>query len=293
MTNDKAQITNTASRVMFYVALEQYHPVHSRLINDELALQMLPVRMQRLVKILGFKPLRNAFLNLIERSSPGMPAGFIRKRYIDDQLIQGLQDGIEQVVILGSGLDTRPYRLPQLASSLVYELDYPQTISYKERRLQQHFGAVPEHVRLVPIDFNIQNLLEVLDGYGYSKDQKSFFIWEGVTQYISEPVVRRVFEFLQQAKSGSCIVFTYILKDFMDGDNSFGLDKLYQQTRVKKQLWQFGLHPEDVAPFLEPFGWKELEQVGEAEYRQHYLIPSGRQDMVMEIERAVFAEKIV
>jgi methyltransferase (TIGR00027 family) len=154
-----------------------------------------------------------------------------------------LHGGFDNVVILGSGLDTRAYRLTQLATSLVYKLDFPQTITYKERRLRQLYKDVPANIRLVPIDFNTQNLAEVLDGYDYSKDQKSFFIWEGVTQYISVPVVRDVFEFLQQAKSGSCIVFTYILKDFIDGVNSFGQDELYQQTRVEKQLWQFGLHP--------------------------------------------------
>jgi methyltransferase (TIGR00027 family) len=236
-------IAKYSKQVMFYVALEQYQPMHFRLIHDELARQMRPNQLQVLVKILGFKPLSRAFLNMIERTSPGMPAGFIRKRYIDDMLMDRFQDGFDNVVILGPGLDTRVYRLTPLATSLVYKLDFPQTITYKERRLRQLYKDVPANVRLVPIDFNTQNLVEVLDGYGYSKDQKSFFIWEGVTQYISVPAVRDVFEFLQQAKSVSCIVFTYILKDFIDGVNSFGLDELYQQTRVEKGLWQFGLHP--------------------------------------------------
>jgi methyltransferase (TIGR00027 family) len=292
MENKSTSVAFTAYRVSFYVALEQYQPAESRLIHDNLAGQLLPDNLRLVLTTLGIKPLRRVYINLIDRNSPGMRCGFIRKRYIDDILIEALLHGIQNVIILGSGLDTRAYRLPQLSALPVYEVDLPETIIYKKKRLQQIYGAIPSHVRLVPIDFNCQNISEVLEGNGYSKDQKSFFIWEGVTQYISDSAVYNVFEFLQQAKSDSCIVFTYILKDFINGVNSFGLKKLYNQTRVEKQLWQFGLHPSQVVPFLNEFGWNEIEQVGTEEYRKRYLIPLGRTDTIMEIERSVFAKKV-
>jgi methyltransferase (TIGR00027 family) len=220
-----------------------------------------------------------------------MRSGFCRKRYIDDKLIEALGSGIDTVVILGSGLDTRAYRIPQLSTLPVYEVDLPQTIAYKERKLRQLYGSVPPHVRLIPIDFDRQTLEDVLKSHGYSLDRKSFFIWEGVTQYISETAVRTVFEFLAKVRPGSRIVFTYIVKDFIDGERTYGLERLYQQTRVKKQIWQFGLHPSQVAAFIGEYSWKELEHVGADEYRQRYLDPMGRTDAVMEIERMVYADK--
>jgi methyltransferase (TIGR00027 family) len=294
MKNGSSPLTFTASRVMFHVALEQYQPDKHRLLQDDLARQMLPGRLKLLVGILGYKPLRQAFLNLVERGSPGMRCGiFSRKRYIDEKLIEALDRDIETVVILGSGLDTRAYRIPQLSTLPVYEVDLPQTIAFKERKLQQLYGSVPPHVSLAPIDFDHQKLEDVLPNHGYSPGQRSFFIWEGVTQYISEPAVRAVFGFLSKASLGSRIVFTYIVKDFLEGDRTYGLEKMYQQTRVESQLWQFGLRPSQVPAFISEYAWKEIEQVGADEYRQRYLKPAGRTDAVMEIERMVFADKAV
>ncbi len=291
MKKVQAPVSHTAFRVMFYVALEQYQPDEHRLIHDDIAHKMLTGRLKLLVRIFGFKPIRQGFLGLIERGFPGTRVGFCRKRYIDDKLIEAMDTGIDTVVILGSGLDTRAYRFPQLSTLLVYEVDLPQMIAYKERKLRQLYGAVPPHVRLVPMDFDRQMLGEVLKNDDFSVDQKSFVIWEGVTQYISEAAVRTVFEFLAKVRPGSRIIFTYILKDFMDGERTYGLERLYQQTRVKRQMWQFGLQPSQVAAFMGEYSWKELEQVGADEYRQRYLLPVGRTDAVMEIERSVYAEK--
>ncbi|HSF82604.1 MAG TPA: SAM-dependent methyltransferase [Anaerolineales bacterium] len=291
MDKETTPIAYTAFRVMFHVALEQYEPEEHRLIHDDLARQMLPGGLKVLTSIFGFKPLRRGFLRLIEQSSPGMRGGFCRKRYIDDKLVEALDSGIDAVVILGAGLDTRAYRMPQLATLSIYEVDLPQTIDYKRRKLQELYGSVPAHVRLIPIDFDRERLESVLSSHGYSPDQKSFFIWEGVTQYISEAAVHTVFEFLAKARPGSCIVFTYILKDFIDGERIYGQERLYQLTRVKQQLWQFGLHPSQISTFLGKYSWKDCEQVGANEYRQRYLHPLGRTEAVMEIERAVYAVK--
>lgn len=291
MDDELAPIAYTAYRVMFHVALEQYQPKEHRLIHDELARQMLPGRLKLLVSLFGFKPLRQGFLSLIERGFPGTRAGFCRKRYIDDKLVEALGRGFDTVLILGSGLDTRAYRLPQLSTLPVYEVDLPQTIAYKERKLRQLYGSVPPRVMLIPMDFDRQTLEDVLERHGYSLNQRSFFIWEGVTQYLSETTVRTVLAFLSRVSPGSRIVFTYIAKDFIDGERTYGLDRLYQQTRTKKQMWQFGLQPSQVAAFIGEYSWRELEQVGAKEYRQRYLDPIGRTDAVMEIERTVYAEK--
>jgi methyltransferase (TIGR00027 family) len=288
MKNEQAPITFTAYRVMFHIALEQYQPYEKRLIHDDLAREMLPGRLKLLLSIFGFKPLRQGFLSLIERGFPGARGGLCRKRYIDDRLVEALDSGVDSVVILGSGLDTRAYRFPELKSLQVYEVDLPQTIAYKESKLKQLYGAVPSHVRLIPMDFDRQALEDTLKSKGYSPVRKNFFIWEGVTQYISESAVRGVFEFLARAKLGSRIVFTYIIRDFVDGINTYGLESLYRQTR---SVFRFGLQPSQVAGFIGEYGWREIEQVGADEYRQRYLEPMGRMESVMEIERMVFAEK--
>jgi methyltransferase (TIGR00027 family) len=144
----------------------------------------------------------------------------------------------------------------------------------------------------VPIDLSCQELASVLPTYGYQKEHKSFFIWEAVTQYLPETAVRKTFDFLAQVPVGSRMVFTYIRQDFIDGTALYGLETLYQGFRVKEQWWHFGFVPEQLAAFLQEYSWKELEQVGSQEYTARYLKPCGRSIPVMEIERAVYAEKV-
>lgn len=290
MKDRQNSIAFTAFRVTFHVALEQYEPDERKLIHDDLARQMLPGRLRLLLSVFSFRPIRQVFLNQIEKGFPGTRANLCRKHYIDDRLVESLGGDTDALVILGAGMDTRAYRIPQLSTIPVYEVDLPQTIAYKESRLRQIYGSVPPHIRLIPIDFDKQALEDVLKSHGYLPDQKGFFIWEGVMQYLSETSVRATFVFLSKVAPGSRIVFTYIAKDFIDGERSYGLERLYQQTR---SLWRFGLQPSHVSDFIREYSWKELEQIGADEYRQRYLLPMGRTDAVMEIERTVFAEKII
>ena len=283
----------TAWGPMVQVALEQLVPDEQRIVHDVLAYRLMPAVMKGLINLCRIDPLRQMALNLVDRRVPGIRGGLLcRKRYIDEKLEEALSAGVQSVVILGAGFDTRAYRLPELASRQVYEVDLAQNIQAKQEKLERLFGRVPVHVKLAPMDFDSQKLEDALQQAGYSGLQPSFFIWEGVTQYISEAAVQKVFEFLRQAPGKSQLVFTYICKDFIEGKRMYGLDVLYYQTRVQKQLWRFGLDPEAVGAFLGQYAWKELEQVGSAEYEERYLRPLKRKMPVMQVERAVLAERI-
>jgi O-methyltransferase involved in polyketide biosynthesis len=98
-------------------------------------------------------------------------------------------------------------------------------------------------------------------------------------------------EHLAGAASGSGLAFTFVRKDFLSGQTMYGAQSAYQDFVVKHRLWQFGLHPEEVAEFLAEYGWHECEQVGPDEYDARYLQPAGRLMATSEIERAVYAER--
>jgi methyltransferase (TIGR00027 family) len=288
------QAARTAFGPMSVVAVEQQHyPEGERLVQDELAYQFLPADLKSLMKLTRCPPARELMFNLSEKRAQGVWGGVLcRKRYIDEKILEALSTGINVVVILGAGLDTRAYRLATLAAIPVFEVDLPENTDYKRARLQQLYGRAPDHVTLVPTDFDSQELEGVLAVQGYKAEQKTFFVLETVTQYLTEGSVRQTFNFLAKANAGSRLVFTYVCKDFIDGVNRYGLDTLYQAYRVKGQLWRFGMDPEQVAAFLEEYAWKELEQMGSQEFIARYVKPSGRALPVMEIERAVYAEKM-
>ena len=58
-------------------------------------------------------------------------------KFYDEFFVDATKGGINQVVILASGLDCRGYRLAWPAGTVVYEVDQPQVIEFKTRTLAE------------------------------------------------------------------------------------------------------------------------------------------------------------
>jgi methyltransferase (TIGR00027 family) len=294
---EEAIVTNRAAETavgpMSIVAAEQYTPQSRRLVQDDLAIHFLPRLARWIVSLTRWPPAGRLLIYLSEKRAPGIYGYTLcRKRYVDEKTLDAINAGVMSVVILGAGLDTRAYRMEALAAMPVFEVDLPMNVEYKQRKVLERFGTVPANVTLVPVDFNRQDLRNALAQQGHRAEQKSLFIWEAVIPYLSAQGVRRTFDYLETVASGSRLVFTYIRKDFIEGRNLYGAEALYRAFVQKAQLFHFGWEPEEVAPFLAEYGWRELEQVGSQEYMERYMRPSGRNLPVSEIERAVYAEKL-
>jgi len=114
-----------------------------------------------------------------DRQFPGIIGNLVyRTRFIDDVLESALADGVEQVVILGAGFDTRAYRITGMDSIDVFEVDHPEAQVTKRERLESVFGKIPSHT-LVPIDFDAQSLAAALNRADFDFGKKMLFIWEG------------------------------------------------------------------------------------------------------------------
>ena len=275
------------------VAIEQHFPEGARIINDDLAYRILPFGMRAYVWLMRLSSARDWMIRVAEKKAPGIWAMVMcRKRYIDDKVAEAAVDQAETVVNLGAGFDTQAYRLPALSKVPVWEVDLPENIDAKRSRLRKVFEEVPAHVTLVPIDFDRQELGAVLASHGYAADTKTFFIWEGVTQYLTEAGIQTTFGFLAKAPAGSRLAFTYVRKDFMDGKVCYGQEYLYKKMLLKDKIWLFGMDPEDVADFLGVYGWRVLEHLGYEELAEQYVKPTGRKLVSMPLERMVYAEKL-
>ena len=134
-----------------------------------------------------------------------------RTKRFDAALLDALQDGARQVVVLGAGFDSRAYRFQsQLGDVRFMEVDYGPTQAYKKQRLGEILEVIPSNVSFVPMDFTKDNLLEQLRNAGYSEQQKTFFLWEGVTNYLPESAVKDTLHFVRDhSASGSRIAFDY------------------------------------------------------------------------------------
>ena len=101
-----------------------------------------------------------------------------------------------QVVVLGSGLDSRPWRLPLPAHVAWYEVDWPDCISGKQARLAD-IGAATSHGQAaakyplkpaswagVPTDLAQPGFVEDLEAAGFSTALPSVFLCEGLLYYL-------------------------------------------------------------------------------------------------------------
>jgi methyltransferase (TIGR00027 family) len=266
----------TAFGPMVLAAVEQNEEAGRRLVQDDLAASFLPCGLRAFVATTRLSLVRRLVVGASERSGPGLWANVAcRKRYIDEKLAEALSE-LDAVVILGAGLDTRGYRLAHRSDIPVFEVDLPVNIARKKAVVRRALGGPPPSVHLVPVDFEVDDLAVKLAQAGHRGDFRTFFIWEGVTQYLTADAVRATFEYLRHAATDSRLVFTYVRKDFIDGVNLYGAGSLYRRFREKRQVWKFGLSPDEVAAFLAEYGWRLTEQAGPDYLVQHYIGPAGR-----------------
>jgi len=168
-----------------------------------------------------FRYIDDVLKNSIAKKAPGaMGWLFCRFRYIDDVLKNSIaKKEIETVVNLGAGMDCRAYFIPGIENLRYFEVDHPSVIKKKIAKMKKILGKLPDHVTYVPIDFETQSLDAELKKAGYNLTSKTLFIWEGVTQYISKEANDSTLKCVAQSAPGSKIVFTYILKSFIEGKN--------------------------------------------------------------------------
>ena len=274
-------------------AMENLLPEDKRLFEDPYSEKFLSPFYKFFVILMRSPKILNFLIKIREKSTPGVIGGLIcRTRYIDDVLNNAIKEGVGTVVNLGAGMDTRAFRISGIENIQYFELDFPELQKVKRAYIDKKIGELPSNVSFVPVDFNSQDLGEELKKAGYTLSSKTLFIWEGVTQYISKEAIDNTLKYVAQASTGSRIVFTYVLKSFINGSHiPDGLNSLYKFTLKKKSpLWFCGFDPAEMHEYLSKYSLEIIEDVGHEEYLERYIKPKGRDLTVMEIERTVLAE---
>lgn len=117
----------------------------------------------------------------------------VRTRFFDDFFINATEDGVRQAVILASGLDTRAYRLPWPAGTVVYEIDQPQVIAFKTNTLAGLGAAPTAERRTVAIDLR-EDWPAALRESGFDVSQPTAWSAEGLLPYLPPKAQDRLFD---------------------------------------------------------------------------------------------------
>lgn len=287
--------SNQSWRTAFLVTtprlIEQYETNDMRLFDDLIIKRFFSKMTLFMMQFKIIRDIERMMLDLLAKGTFGLI--ICRTKYIDDLLQTAIDNGMEQVVILGAGLDTRPYRIEAMNRIKIFEVDLPIIQNIKKEKIRKCLGALPTHITYVPIDFNKQVLEDALNNEALDTRKPIFFIWEGVTQYITEEAVKSTLGFISKTVVGSAVVFTYILKDVIDKTSDIdGANDVMNYFITKDQTWNFGINPSKVYEFLTQFKIELIEEVGASYYHEKYLKPMDRKLNISEIERAVYAQRI-
>lgn len=134
----------------------------------------------------------------------------VRTRSFDDYFAQALAAGARQAVILASGLDARAYRLPWPAGLVLFEIDQPKVLEFKDEVARAQ-GAEPGCVhRLVPADLRT-DWLAALRAAGFDPELPTAWLAEGLLPYLSVDAQRRLLaDVLRVSAPGSQLAVEYI-----------------------------------------------------------------------------------
>ena len=116
-----------------------------------------------------------------------------RTKWFDEFFIAAGAGGIEQSVILAAGLDARPWRLPWVDGSVVYEIDQPKVLAFKTQTLAVHDVRPGARYVAVPADLR-QDWPQALREAGFDPSAPTAWAAEGLLPYLPADAQDLLFE---------------------------------------------------------------------------------------------------
>ncbi len=269
--------SRTAQAMALFRALESARPAGRRLFDDPYAIHFLPPLWRAVARVARIEPLGAMARGLLDGFWPGArSAGVARTRFIDDAVTSAVREGVDQVVLLGAGFDSRALRLPELRGIHVFEVDRPATLAAKRARPAARGIPVPSSVVHAAGDLARRPVLEVLSGAGFTAARRAAFVWEGVTNYLDAPAVDSTLRALASCAAGSLVVFTYVHRDALGGGRAFPTAPgIRRAVRRMGEAWTFGLDPAALPAYLAERGLALEEDVSIPECRARLWGPRG------------------
>ncbi len=212
---------------------------------------------------------------LTEFFPPGSYLGHIaRTAYFDGVVEEALMAHTPQIVFLGAGYDSRPYRNAGLIKGTrVFEVDAPPTQEHKRSLLRQGGIAIPEGVAFVSTNFTRDSLADALFKADFDKNQRSLYVWEGVTYYLPAQVIDETLGFIRgNSPPGSAVCFDY-LSTFPGVEDAYGVkeQREFMKTHSPGERMEFSIERAKIGSFLSERGFTLTEHLTPEEIEKRYL----------------------
>lgn len=191
-------------------AIEALLPDDVRILDDPHARAFLGPARARLVDTAERLPARalQALYRRIDRVVAGVLTFVMSRHRAIDDLIRAQDPALDQLVLLGSGYDSRPRRLhASLSSATVFEVDHPATARRRAEHVEEAFGSGPTAKRIpVVVDFERDDLEQALRSAGLDPSKRTLWVWEGVVMYLDESAVRETLRLVARLSSPGALL---------------------------------------------------------------------------------------
>jgi methyltransferase (TIGR00027 family) len=265
------QPSSTAQIVTFIRAALSL-PEGGSLLDDIYAGCFLRQPYARLLKTMQ-RPLGPFFYRVLGYSTGAVGNVCGRTRFFDEQVRQAMQQGVTQVVILGAGYDTRALRL-QREGVRFFEVDHPATQADKRGKVEGlglSFSPI-----FVAVDFTKDDLAAQLQRAGYSPQEKTFFLWEGVTMYLSEAEMNHTLAALRAISApGSLLAFDVNTKVISSTFHQVTTLLRSAIVSLAGEPWKLWLTASTISQVLQKNGWSVKRLLRPEEIEEFYLTGTG------------------
>jgi methyltransferase (TIGR00027 family) len=185
-----------------------------------------------------------------------------RTCFYDQFITDALDEGVQQVVALGAGYDSRAWRFARPGVTF-YEVDLPTTQADKRTRAPE---GGPTYV---PADVTEPSLGESLVTAGFRTGEPAAFTAEGLTMYLTDEQVKGLFGLLSALSPDSRLAANFGVGFEQQGS---------QRGRVGRRAMaaggeelRFRLTPADAPGFMTNTGWTTNELLSGPRLRDRYL----------------------
>ena len=223
------------------------------------------------------------------RMSPRMLSGGLvdhldlRTTAIDQEIARALPRS-SALVLLGAGFDGRAYRLPDLSSTTVFEVDHPDTARAKHERARHLRPRCRELVH-VTVDFDRTSVADALAAHDHDSTRPTIWVWEGVTPYLPLPAIEHTLDAIaRRSAPGSRLLMTYAVpqlagRPWMDTVVRQGFSWLGEPLRGV-------MTPEQASTYVARRGFETISDSGQNEW-------AGQRRLAFHLARPLRAERLL
>jgi len=202
-----------------------------------------------------------------------------RARFVDDLILREASRGVQQVVLLGAGLDSFAQRHGESVRGLdLFEIDQPGPQAWKRGRLTELGLGIPDWLHLVPVDFEAGvSWRERLRVAGFDEAAPAIVASTGVSMYLTKGAIVDTLQSVATLAPGCTLAMTFMPPlELVEPSDRPMVEIAQRGAAAAGTPFRSLFSPDAMMSLAREAGFKEVRHVGPAELARQYF--DGRSD---------------